>query len=67
MNNFLVIEFHAQDVEWWDHLVDGEPPIKNGFIHLTDAPGHGLTLNEDVAQKNLKPGSSFFGKYPYGD
>jgi L-alanine-DL-glutamate epimerase-like enolase superfamily enzyme len=67
MNNFLVIEFHAQDVEWWDHLVDGEPPIKNGFIHLTDAPGHGLTLNEDVAQKNLKPGSSYFGKYPYGD
>jgi L-alanine-DL-glutamate epimerase-like enolase superfamily enzyme len=67
MNNFLVIEFHAQDVEWWDHLVDGEPPIRNGFIHLTDAPGHGLTLNEDVAQKNLKPGSSYFGKYPYPD
>jgi L-alanine-DL-glutamate epimerase-like enolase superfamily enzyme len=65
MNNFLVIEFHAKDVEWWDHLVDGEPPIANGFIHLTDAPGHGLTLNEDVAQANLKPGSSYFGKYPY--
>jgi L-alanine-DL-glutamate epimerase-like enolase superfamily enzyme len=67
MNNFLVIEFHAQDVDWWDQLVDGEPPIKNGFIHLTDAPGHGLTLNEDVAERNLKPGSSYFGKYPYAE
>ncbi len=65
MNNFLVIEFHANDVEWWKELVDGDPPIKDGFIHLTDAPGHGLTLNEDVARKNLKPHSSFFGEFPY--
>jgi len=67
MSNFLVIEFHANDVEWWDHLVDGEPVIRNGFIHLTGAAGHGLTLNEDVAERNLKPGSSYFGKYPYAD
>ncbi|MCA9858896.1 MAG: mandelate racemase/muconate lactonizing enzyme family protein [Thermomicrobiales bacterium] len=65
MNNFLVIEFHAHDVEWWKDLVDGTPPIVDGFIAMTDAPGHGLTLNEDVARANLKPGSSFFGEYPY--
>ncbi|MGD9711868.1 MAG: mandelate racemase/muconate lactonizing enzyme family protein [Thermomicrobiales bacterium] len=67
MNNFLVIEFHAKDVEWWDDLVDGGAVIQEGFIRLTDAPGHGLTLNEDVARKNLKEGSSYFGKYPYPD
>ena len=64
MSNFLVIEFHAHDVPWWADLVDGEPPIKDGFIHLTEAPGHGLTLNEDVARAHLKPGSSFFGEQP---
>lgn len=65
INNFLVIEFHAHDVEWWKDLVDGAPPIVDGFIEMTDRPGHGLTLNEDVARANLKKGSSFFGEFPY--
>lgn len=64
MNNFLVMEFHAQDVPWWDALVVGGPTIVDGFIHLDDRPGHGLTLNEDVARAHLKPGSSFFGDTP---
>jgi len=61
MNNFLVMEFHSHDVPWWSDLVQGEPPIVDGFIHLNESPGHGLTLNEDVARAHLKPGSSFFG------
>lgn len=60
--NFLVLEFHAMDVPWWDDLVTGGPVIKDGFIHLTDKPGHGLELNEDVARAHLKPGSTFFGE-----
>jgi L-alanine-DL-glutamate epimerase-like enolase superfamily enzyme len=64
MNNFLVMEFHAHDVSWWGDLVDGEPTITNGFIELRDAPGHGLTLNEDVARQHLKAGTSFFGDTP---
>lgn len=64
MSNFLVIEYHAHDVEWWGELVDGEMPITNGFIPLTNQPGHGLTLNEDVARQHLKPGTSFFGDTP---
>ncbi|HEV2528072.1 MAG TPA: mandelate racemase/muconate lactonizing enzyme family protein [Thermomicrobiales bacterium] len=62
MSNFLVMEFHANDVPWWGSLVDGDPPIKDGFIHLTEAPGHGLTLNEDVAREHAKPGTRFFGE-----
>lgn len=65
INNFLVIEFHAHDVEWWKDLVDGAPPIVDGFIEMGDAPGHGLTLNEDTARRHLKKGSSFFGEFPY--
>lgn len=60
--NFLVLEFHAMDVPWWDDLVTGGPVIKDGFIHLTDKPGHGLELNEDVARAHLKPDSTFFGE-----
>ena len=62
MSNFLVMEFHANDVPWWSELVEGEPVIKDGFIHLTDAPGHGLTLNEPVARIHAKPGTTFFGE-----
>lgn len=62
MANFLVMEYHAYDINWWDDLVEGGPVIQDGFIHLTDRPGHGLVLNEDVARAHLKPGTTFFGE-----
>jgi len=61
MNNFLVMEFHAHDVPWWSDLVLEAPPIVDGFIDVLERPGHGLTLNEEVARAHLQPGSSFFG------
>jgi L-alanine-DL-glutamate epimerase-like enolase superfamily enzyme len=64
MNNFLVMEYHAHEVPWWDDLVIGEPTIAGGFIHLNDKPGHGMELDEDVARAHLVPGSSFFGDSP---
>ncbi len=61
MRNFHVLEFHAQDVEWWDDLVTQEEPlIQEGYITLPDAPGLGLELNEDVVRAHLAPGSSYF-------
>jgi L-alanine-DL-glutamate epimerase-like enolase superfamily enzyme len=65
INNFLVMEFHARDVPWWDDLTDGGKVIRDGFIQLDDAPGHGAVLNEDVARAHLRPGSSFFGDAPH--
>ena len=65
MNNFLVIEYHAHDVPWWSDLVIEEPPIERGFIRIMDRPGHGLTLDEEVARAHLEPGSSFFGDEPH--
>lgn len=61
MNNFLVMEFHAHDVPWWSDVVQENTVIKDGFIFLNERPGHGLTLNEDVARAHSKPGHSFFG------
>jgi L-alanine-DL-glutamate epimerase-like enolase superfamily enzyme len=64
MSNFLVMEFHAHDVPWWGDLVTGGPVIRNGFIHLTERPGHGLDLNEDIARAHVAPGTSYFGEAP---
>ncbi|MGH7071519.1 MAG: mandelate racemase/muconate lactonizing enzyme family protein [Acetobacteraceae bacterium] len=65
MNNFLVMEYHAFDLPWWDDLVEGGPMIVDGTIRPGERPGHGLTLNEDLARVHLKPGSSFFGEVPW--
>ncbi len=60
--NFLALEFHASHVSFWDDLVEGpeKPLIRNGFIHLSETPGLGLKLNEDVARKYARKGERFF-------
>ncbi len=42
--NFLALEFHSNDVPWWDDLVIGtrKPLIQNGYIKVPDAPGLGI-------------------------
>ncbi len=64
MNNFLVMEYHAHDVPWWNDLVRGGKVLRDGYITLDDRPGHGLELDEDVARAHLLPGSSYFGENP---
>lgn len=65
MNYFPCTEYHAHDVAWLDDFVEGEPVIQSRLIHLSGAPGHGMTLNEDVASAHLKKGYSFFGDSPH--
>jgi len=60
--SFLVLEFHGAEVDWWAEVVPGAAPIQNGFITLSNLPGHGLELNEEVARRHLKPGTTFFGE-----
>lgn len=48
--NFGVLEFHGHDVPIWWKLSDSEV-IKDGYINLTDRPGLGIELNEDVCSK----------------
>lgn len=56
--NFLALEWHGASVPFFDELAG--PLIERGFISLTEAPGLGLTLNEDVARRYAKPGEDFF-------
>lgn len=61
MRNFTVLEFHGQDVEWWDNLVQGGSPlIQEGYISLPEKPGLGLELNDEIAQTHLAIGSTYF-------
>ncbi len=57
--NFLVLENHSVDIPWWNDLVQGVdgPIIQNGYIRVPDAPGLGITLNDEVVQQHLaEPG-----------
>ena len=60
--NFLVLEFHASDVPFWNDLVDGipKPIIEKGHIRVPDGPGLGVRLNEEVARKYARKGEPFF-------
>lgn len=63
--NFVSLEFHGQDVPFWDELaiIPGRDRlIVNGYIPLTEAPGIGIELNEEVARRYAKPGELFFGE-----
>lgn len=46
--NFLIQEYHAEFYTGhYFTVLDGFPRQKDGYIELSDAPGLGLTLNED--------------------
>jgi galactonate dehydratase len=61
MRNFAILEFHGQDVAWWDELFIGHHPmIEEGAIRLPESPGLGVELNEAVAREHLSPRSAFF-------
>lgn len=63
--NFVALEFHGQDVPFWDELAllpDRKQVIVDGYIPVSDTPGIGVELNEDVARRYAKPGEPFFGE-----
>ena len=57
--NFLALDHHSVDVEWWESLVKmtGKKPIvEKGFAPVPlDSPGLGIELNEEVVKQHLRP------------
>jgi len=64
--NFLACENHSLDVPWWQDLVTGigKPIIDKGFIKVPDAPGLGVTLNDEVCKQHLAPNTGYFEPTP---
>ncbi len=60
--NFAVLEFHGQDVPFWEEILTGlpKPLIRNGRIRVPEGPGLGAELNEAVARRYAKAGEGFF-------
>lgn len=57
--NFLLLEYHANDIPWWGGLVKSGSGalVRNGRIALPSGPGLGLELNPLEVDKHLKPGA----------
>jgi L-alanine-DL-glutamate epimerase-like enolase superfamily enzyme len=64
IRTFLVLEFHSQDIPWWDAVVarEDDPLIKNGYLTLSDQPGLGVELNDEVCRQHIQPGTLYFGE-----
>ncbi len=59
--NFLVLEHHNVDNAWWEQMAEGpsKPIVDRGFVKVPEAPGLGVSLNEDVVRKLVKQGGYF--------
>jgi len=59
--NFLVLEHHSFEVDWWGDLVDGveKPIVDRGFIKVPETPGLGITLNDEVLKQHSYIGPCF--------
>ena len=59
--NFLLLEFHAREVTWWEDLCDGDKPfVQQGWMAVSERPGIGVELNDKVARSLLWNGDSYF-------
>lgn len=57
--NFVALEHHSVDVDWWEDMVEGpEKPLhKEGFAAVPDRPGLGVELVDEVVKEHLyEPG-----------
>lgn len=59
--NFVALEHHSVDVEWWEDLVDGpdKPLVVDGFAKVPELPGLGVELNEEVVKEHIR--GEYFG------
>lgn len=60
--NFLGLEYHFLDAEWIGDVVrrEGVGLFESGMVPLSDAPGFGVELNEQVCRRYLASGESLF-------
>jgi L-alanine-DL-glutamate epimerase-like enolase superfamily enzyme len=68
--NFLALEHHHLDDQWWNDLVimtDGKPIWENGYANVPMAPGLGFELNEENWKAQLSKGKTMFEPTPEWD
>jgi galactonate dehydratase len=59
--NFLVCEWHWINFpDLWKNWVKEGEIIQKGYVSVTDKPGLGVEMNEEVARKTQIPGTTWF-------
>jgi len=59
--NFLCCEWHWINFpDLWKNWVKEGEIIQKGYVTVTDKPGLGVEMNEDVARKAQIPGTTWF-------
>jgi len=61
--NFLVLEHHNTDNEWWEGLVkktDSQPLWENGHANVPLTPGLGIELNDENMKAQITKGKTYF-------
>ncbi|MEN8202891.1 MAG: mandelate racemase/muconate lactonizing enzyme family protein [Bacteroidota bacterium] len=60
--NFVALEHHSVDKNWWEDLVDGleKPLVKDGYVQVPEKPGVGLELNEEAVKEHLHRDEELF-------
>jgi len=68
--NFVALEMHAVDVDYWGNMVTGieKPIVQNGYITVPQGPGLGIELNEDEIRRHIDPNNpGYFEPTPEWD
>jgi galactonate dehydratase len=50
--NFFRLEFMLTDVPWRDEVISSPLPIENGRLQLSDEPGLGVSLVDEVLEQH---------------
>jgi galactonate dehydratase len=59
--NFMVLEFHAREIPWWEDLCTGDKPfVQDGWMALSERPGIGVELDDRTAKSLLWNGDTYF-------
>jgi L-alanine-DL-glutamate epimerase-like enolase superfamily enzyme len=66
--NFLALEHHSLDSDWWESLVkttDGKKLFEKGYANVPTTPGLGIDLVEEEIKKHLLPSNkTYFAPTP---
>ena len=61
IKNFIALESDSVDVPYWQNFIQRDAPFfKDGYLELSNKPGLGIELNEEVCRKHLAPDGKFF-------
>jgi L-alanine-DL-glutamate epimerase-like enolase superfamily enzyme len=62
IKSFVALETDSIEVPYWQDIIQRDGPVyKDGYLEISDRPGLGVELNEDVCREHLAEGSGFFG------